>query len=270
MAGETNFLMKKLSKMQHFFALFSQATSLPYVEVDPETFDDCVFLFANQNDVQAYAKSYTEKKILLAAGQVNGASVESFMKSLHCYGVNAIRFIEGDSVIKEELSNLVQVPDLDAMKNDKIPRANAEMQLTGIYFSQELKRPIQRTQEDHKVLRDLEEEMAVNMMRSKWIVCADVTDIKDGMSTEEANKAVKLPYIKLKDGSVYQPVFSDMTECQKFNAKNKGAKLRLQAVSYDDLPKYMMNTAKGFCFNPKGFNLLLTKEMLEQLKRYAE
>lgn len=270
MAGETSFLLKKIEKMQHFFALFSQTTSLPYVEVDPETYDDCVLLFYNEADVQKYAKSYTEKKILLAAGKIPGASAQSFLISLFFIGVNAIRIIDGDTVMKEELANVIPAPNLKVIQEQKIPGANPEMQLTGIYFAQELRRPIQRTDEEKKLIRDLEEEMAVNLMRSRWIVCADISEITDDMTVEEKNKKIKLPYVKTKSGDIYHPVFSDMTECQKFNAANKGAKLRLTAIPYADLPKFKIRDAKGFCFNPKGFNLFLTTEMMEQMKRYAE
>ena len=38
-------------------------------------------------------------------------------------------------------------------------------------------------------------------------------------------------------------------------------------VSYDDLPKYLIKDAKGFVFNPAGFNLTLTREQMEQMKK---
>ncbi len=270
MAEETSFLLKKFERMENIYCLFSQVTKLPYVECDEETFEDCVFLFSDEKEVQAYAKSYTEKKILLAAGLVQKNTLRNFLIGLHCLGINAIRYFEGETSIREELVNVVPCPPLDVLKDDKIPKANAEMMLTAMYFMQELKRPIERDVEQRKHLKALEEEMAVNLMRSRWIVCVDITEVKDDMSPEEKNKHLKIPYVKAKDGSVFQPVFTDLSEVQRFNAKNPGAKLRLTAVSYEDLPKYIINGAKGICFNPNSFNLLLTREQLEQMKRYAE
>ncbi|MDO4491445.1 MAG: SseB family protein [Lachnospiraceae bacterium] len=266
MAGETSFLLRKFEKAGVLYCLFSQVTKLPFVECDEETFEDCVYLFTDQESVQKYAKAYSEKKIVLAAAQLKDQAIRPFLMSLYCYGVNGIRYVEGDNVIKEELSNVIQGPDLVAMKNDKIPRANPEMQLTAMYFIQELRRPVERDLEEKKHLKELEEEMAVNMMRSRWIVCADVSDVEEGMSNEEASKKMKLPYVKTREGDVYHPIFSDFTECQKFNQNNKGAKLRLMPVAYDDLPKYIIRDAKGICLNPKGFNLFLTKEMMEKMK----
>ncbi len=271
MPGETSFLLKKFEKAGVLYALLSQSTRLPFIEMDEETYEDCVYVFTDKDEVQQYAKSYTEKKILLAAGQMNEGAIKPFLKSLYCYGVNAIRYIDGGSVVKEELTSVIESPDLDKMRNSKVPQANPEMQLTGIYFMQEIRRGVERDQEEKKHLKELEEEMAVNMMRSKWIVCADVSDVTDEMSKEDAAKKTKLPYVKTKNGDVYQPVFSDFTECQKFNQGKEGAKLRLMSVAYEDLPKFCIREAKGICFNPKGFNLFLTKEMMEQLKKqYAE
>lgn len=269
--AETSFLLKKFEKAGVIYALFSQSTRLPYIECDEETFEDCAFLFTDVEAVKEYAKSYADKKILLAGAQLNGKDIKPFLMSLYCYGANAVRYIDGSNVIKEELANVVESPDLDMMRNAKIPRANPEMQLTAIYFMQELRRPIERTLEDKKHLKELEEEMAVNMMRSNWVVCADVSDVTEDMSKEEASKKMKLPYVKTKNGDVFQPVFSDFTECQKFNQENKGAKLRLMSVKFEDVNKYIIREAKGICFNPKGFNLFLTMEQLEQMKKeYGE
>ncbi len=271
MAGEISFLLKKFEKAETIFALYSQVTKLPYVECDEETFEDCAFIFAKQEDVVSYAASFNEKKILIAARQLKKEQIRPFLMNLYCYGATAIRYIEGDSEVVEELPNVIESPDIQAMKNEKVPRVNPEMQLTGLYFMQELGRRVQRTPEEQKHLKELEEEMAVNMMRSKWIVCADISDVTDDMPKEEAAKKMKLPYVKTKNGDVYQPIFSDVTECQKFNQANKGAKLRLMPVAYDDLHKYIMKEAKGICLNPKGFNLFLTKEMMEKMKeQYGE
>lgn len=269
--AETSFLLKKFEMMTEIYVLFSQATKLPFVECDEETYEDCVLMFSSQDEIQKFAKQYTEKKILLVAGQVPGKTIKNFIASLYCLGINAIRFHDGDTVLKEELSNILPSPDLEAMRNDKIPRVNPEMQLTAMYFMQELRRPVERTLEEKKRIKELEEEMAVNMMRSRWIICADITDVTEGMSKEEASKKMKLPYVKTKDGNVFQPIFSDFAECQKFNRENKGAKLRLMSITYDDIKKFIMREAKGVCINPKGFNLFLTTEQLDKMKeQYGE
>lgn len=271
MAGETSFLLKKFEMAEALYALFSQATRLPFVECDEETYEDCVYLFTDQEEVQKFAKSYSEKKIMLAGGQLKGPAIKSFLTSLYFYGVNAIRYIDDGNVVAEELENIVPAPKMDVLKNDKVPRANPEMQLTAIYFMQELRRPVERDLEAKKHLKELEEEMAVNMMRSRWIVCADVSDVTSDMSPEEQSKKMKLPYVKTKNGDVYQPVFSDLSECRRFNQENKGAKLRLMPVAYDELQKYIIRDARGVCFNPKGVNLFLTKEMMDQMKQqYSE
>ena len=139
---------------------------------------------------------------------------------------------------------------------------NPQLQLTALYFLQELRRPIERDLEAKKRLRSLEEEMAANLMRSRFIVTMDLTENGGDLKPGAKNQKVKIPYVKNKNGDIYQPCYTDFGEFQKFNAKNKDAKMRLSAVSYDDLPKYLVGQAKGFVFNPAGFNLILTKEQM--------
>ena len=104
-------------------------------------------------------------------------------------------------------------------------------------------------------------------MRSRFIIVLDVEENTQDGKPAEKNRKAKVPYVKNKNGEVFQPCYTDFGEFQKFNAKNKNVKLKLAAVSYDDLPKYLVGPAKGFVFNPAGFNLILSREQMEQMKK---
>ena len=112
-------------------------------------------------------------------------------------------------------------PDMEAMRNDKLPRLNPELQLTAIYFLQELRRPVERDLAARKRLRTLEEEMAANLMRSRFIIVLDVEEDTKGGKTDGKNRKAKVPYVKTKNGDVFQPCYTDFGEFQKFNARNK-------------------------------------------------
>ena len=86
-------------------------------------------------------------------------------------------------------------------------------------------------------------------------------------NTETKSTKTTIPFVKNKDGKIFQPCYSDLGEFKKFNSKNKNAKFRLLAVPYDELPKYLIKDSLGFVFNPAGFNLILTKEQLELMKK---
>ena len=166
-----------------------------------------------------------------------------------------------------KLEQLMPQPDLNALMNDKIPRMNPHLQLTVLYFLQELRRPIERDLKAKKRLRYLEEEIAANLMCSRFIVTMDLTENCGDLKPEAKNRKVQIAYLKNKNRDIYQPCYTDFGEFQKFDAKNKDAKMQLSAVSYDDLPKYLVGQVKGFVFNPAGFNLILTKEQMDLMKK---
>lgn len=267
MTVDNSFLIKKFEKYESIYVLFSQMTKLPFVECDEETYDDQVYVFTEEGRTQEFAKKYTNEKILLAAAKIPNAQIKGFLSSLYAIGVNALVVQDEGAPVRVELEQLMPRPDLDALMNDKIPRVNPQLQLTALYFLQELRRPIERDLEAKKRLRSLEEEMAANLMRSRFIVTMDLTENGGDLKPGAKNQKVKIPYVKNKNGDIYQPCYTDFGEFQKFNAKNKDVKMRLSAVSYDDLPKYLVGQAKGFVFNPAGFNLILTKEQMELMKK---
>ena len=114
--------------------------------------------------------------------------------------------------MRVELEQLAPKPDLEALKAEAIPKLNPELQLTALYFLQELRRPVERTQAEKKQLRDLEEEMAVNLMKSRFIVAVDITDLEGEWNPKEGNQKVKIPFVKNKEGDIFQPCYSDMGE----------------------------------------------------------
>ena len=61
MTVDNSFTMKKFQSMEIIYVTFSQITKLPYVECDPETFDDQVYMFTEEEAAKEFAKSYVEK-----------------------------------------------------------------------------------------------------------------------------------------------------------------------------------------------------------------
>ena len=55
MAVDHGLIIKKLQGLETLYVSFSQATRMPYVECDPETFDDQVYLFAEEEGAKQWA-----------------------------------------------------------------------------------------------------------------------------------------------------------------------------------------------------------------------
>lgn len=267
MAIDNSFILKKFSTFDEIYVLYSGVTHLPFIECDEETFDDQVYIFTTAEMAKEFAHPFTLDKILLQAVQIPKQMIGSFMKSLYLYDVNAVMIQDKGAPVRVQLEQLAEKPDLEPMINDRIPRANPALQLTAIYFMQELMRPVARNPEERKHLRSLEEEMAHNLLRSRFIVTFDVTGIKGKWNPADKSQKVRVPLVKTKGGKMYQPVYTDTGEMQRFNRRNKGMKLEMTAVPYEKLTDFLVKESGGFVFNPSGFNLVLTSEQVKNMSK---
>ena len=110
--------------------------------------------------------------------------------------------------------------------------------------------------EEKKSLPELEEEVAANVVKSKFLLAVE----KKG----EEEKNVQVPYVKNQNGDVFQPVFTDAEEFRRFN---KEGKFQALLVNFENMEKVLIPIAKGIVINPNSFNLILPKEKMSALKQ---
>lgn len=273
MSIDNSFIKKRITKMDHLFVLFSPVTHLPFVECDEETFDDQVYVFTTEEMTQTFARSYTGRKIPLQAVRINTPMFQPLFSSLYLYGVTAVMLQEEGAPVRIPLTDLAEPPALDAEMAKKLPVSNPPLQLTALYFMQELRRQVtERDADEKKHLQELEEEMAHNMLHSDYIVTFDTSQVKGEWNPKDKTARVGVPMIKTKTGKAFQPVFTEVGEFRKFMAKNKDKrKMRLVKVPFDSLPRFLTKDAEGFILNPAGFNLILPKGQVERIQKlYGE
>ena len=269
MAIDNSFMKKRIEKMQYLYILFSAVTHLPFVECDDKTFDDQVYVFTSEEMTQAFAKGYTAQKIMLQAVRISAPMFKGFFESLYQYDITAVMLQEEGAPVRIPLSDLAEKPEMNTEEAKKIPVSNPSLQLTSMYFMQELRRPVkERDEEEKKQLLALEEEMAHNLLRSRFIVTFDTSRVQGEWNPKDKSARVGIPMIRSKDEHSFQPVYSDITEFRRFAAKTKDKrKMRLVPVDYPDLKRFLTKEAEGFVFNPAGFNLILTRKQMERLER---
>lgn len=248
-------VIKRLLQSESFFVLFSGATNSPFIVCDPESFNDQVWIFDSKENLENVTKEIIEAKNPVGAVQVPKKNYLPFFSSLLMLGVNSIVFHGTTNKMEVELDELVKTPDTDKLPKEKRPLINKELQLSGIYFMQELRRGVEN--KEKPALLELHEEMAVNLVRSRYMVAIQPKE------NPEDEKNVTVPYIKNKEGEIFQPIFTDAAEFSKFN---KDQKFRAIIVPFEELPKILIPNAKGVTVNPFGFNLVVIKEQLTALK----
>ena len=175
-----------------------------------------------------------------------------FYGTLYAIGVNTVIRADGEDRTEVDLTDIAKQADLSKLEPAKRPLFNSTLQLSGIYFMQELRRPVKK--EERKNMRELEEELIANLLKSDFLIAMD----KD---PEDPHK-VNIPFLKNKEGDVLQPAFSDIMEFEKFA---KGKKLRAARVPFAKLPDVLIPQAKAMVVNPMGINLILDKEQLNKI-----
>ena len=156
------------------------------------------------------------------------------------------------AAIEIEIGKIANQRDMSKIEPSKRPLLNPSLELSGIYFMQELRRPVK--QEEHKNIRELEEELIANLRKAEFLIAINAEQEEDGK--------LHIPYLKNKEDKIMQPVFTDVMEFEKFG---RGKNLRVAKVTIDKLPNLMIPQANAYVVNPMGFNLVLNKEQIEKI-----
>ena len=270
MAVDYTLVVKKLQNLEETYILFAGSTRLPFVECDPEEFDDQVHVYAQEEAAKEAVNEYAKEQMPLGVVKFEKAQLPAFFTSLHPLGINMVVFHDEAGITRIPTDQIVQLnPKL--LEQTEVPMINAALQLTVIYFLQELRRPNQKKDdmERAKKLQELEEEMIADLVRSKFIVALDVTKVEGELDPKKPNPNVQIPFVKTPNGDAFQPIFSDVFEFQKFN-RNPQVKLRMAAVPFDKMLPALIPQAKGFVLNPQGVNLILSREQLTAIAKRFE
>lgn len=254
-------VIQKIMKQPETLTVFSVATNMPLVECNEESFNDQVYIFENEDALKEFAKSYADKKIPLRGVKYAAEDRMKFFTTLLCINVDEIVYIDALGKFILKVSDIVKKNDFSKLPKEQRPIENPSLQLSGIYFAQEASRPVPN--EEKTNLKELEEELAVNMVKSTYIVAVDFLEGPESETEKMKNAKFRLPLLKTKNDDIYQPIFTDNIELAKYNKENK---CKAIAVPFANLEKLLVPQSKGFMLNPNGYHLLMPKELLQGLK----
>lgn len=247
-------VLERLKTMPEIFVAFSTTDNLPYVFCDEKTFDDQVYIFSQKDYADRMVEIHEEKKIPLIVRKVENKDFLGFYLSLYRLGVNAMVIDQTNVSLRIQLKELVQEPDYSKVEEAKRPAYNPELQLTAIYFVQELRRQIQA--EEKKDVKALEEELYAHLHKGRYFIL--VKQSEEVM--ENGQKRLEIPLVKSDDGSMFQPIFTDLNEMSVFpDVKD----FRAIIVDYDHLKNTIPENAKGIVLNPFGVRVIIPKPLMK-------
>ncbi len=244
-------MIKKLREADAVYSVLSLCSRMPYVLCDPETYDDEVFVFFDQEPAAAFVKELTDLKIPAQVIKVEKSGFLAFYSSFYPMGVNAIVVQRGTD---DEMT--IQLPELVVDPADKeLPEGvqhieNRELHLTGLYFVQEL-RKMPKGAAPTKALQEMQEEILANYAKGTFV-----------LASRADNKGFVI--LKNKEGKSFIALFTDVIEFQKFKVRNKNAEdLKPGVVKAADIGKLLKPEIIGVIINPMGLNLPLNVKKRE-------
>lgn len=246
-------VLRRMQKMETIFCVFAKVTNLPYIYCDPESCNDQVWLFSEERYAQKLVMIERQNKRELVVVKLENKQFLSFFTGLYTMGVNAFVMDKGMNSVEIDLEKLVRKPDLSKLPEEKRPLQNPELLLTGVYFAQE--RNLPEEMRNMQVLRDLEEEMIVNLRRGKVMIPVQIPERAEKVEPKD----MKIPFLKMKNGDVFQPVCIDPSEFQRFN-RNQG--FRAIVVDCERLKAMLGPQVKGIMLNPVTLKLAVPRARL--------
>ena len=100
--------IKELQTRDAVFVAYSQATKLPYVICDEESFNDQVWVFATEEEIKAFGKKKLEEKVLLMGMKYEKKDYPRFYGTLYAIGVNSVVWVDGENQIEVELTKIAR------------------------------------------------------------------------------------------------------------------------------------------------------------------
>ena len=249
-AADQQPLVQKLTGAQELYTLLSLCSKAPYVMCDAETFDDEIFLFFIEADAKAEMEQRKAHNEPTGPVKLDQKQLLGFLGSLYTLGINALVLVDGARREQVQLDAVVKRNIKKDEKNTWIE--NPALHLTALTFAQELRRP--KESRDAQKLAELQEELQVDFLRGTFIAAVQ----KDTPG---------IPLVKMPDGSLNQPLFTDIIEFQKFNREQK---FKAVPVPAGKLPDVMAKEAKGVVLNPLEVSLSLTVTKNQPKPRTAE
>lgn len=245
--------LRSIPGREKLYIIFSRLTNLPYVECNDETFDDEVFLFAEEADALERARELSTGKQPAMAVKVGQKDMLKLFADLYVYGVTALAVAVGKDVLRLQLSEVVRRPGLERIPEDKRPIENPGLQMSMMYYLQEARKDAEHT--DTGRLEELEDEMAVNLMRARYLMPVKEVEL-------DGRKVTQLLLMRAKSGDTLVPVFSDVVEYGRFK---KEQELKAAVTDFAKMAKMPLpDEVRGFMLNPGGAAMILTREYLQK------
>ena len=266
MAIDNHFLLKKVIQKDQLIAAFCGSTNMPFVFCDPVSFEDQVWIFADEDGFKEFAQRFSGKKIPMRGVAIGKKNYSAFFGSLLPIGITEVVFTENGASAAIPLDQFVKKQDMSNVPEFRRPLENPALQLTGLYLMQEARRQVPNEEKDD--FQSLNEEFLVNLARSRFMMPIEVKGGAGNVEQKIRSGQIGFVNLNMKNGDTYRPIFSDSFEFNKFKQKKNFQAL---TIPFAGLKQAMPKNVKGFILNPSGCSIVINMQLIDQvLKVFPE
>ena len=256
------FLVKRIFNMDHLYTICSASTRRPFAVCTEDTFEDQFFLYTDKEIMEEKGKELTEKKYATRGVEIpkenNGR--RKFFVDAYSMGFTQISFNDESGETLLTLKEIVDVEaDMKKLPQKQRPMMNQALQITSLYFVQELNRQIPK--EENPAMNDLVDELEHNLAQATFIVAG--TESKDPARRGQ----IGLVNIQDKEGNKYIPIFSDAMEFVAFPNQNKH---RGFPTNLKKIVTALNGETTALMLNPASIQLRMPKKLVERINQRAE
>ncbi len=249
-------VLASIPKAVNLYMILSDFTRLPYVYCDDESFDDVAFFFDEKEKADKKSEELLANKQQNSVVELNQEGILRTFTCLVVAGVNAIKYnYQGEDFIVQ-LDEIIKVSDFSELPPEKRPIENRSLQLTMLYFGQEIRANIGNP--NIPELRELEEEMMVNILKARFIVPVREVEV-DG----ETQMHMLMLKINNEGGNVI-PIFTDNIEFDKMPGDENVKKTIIDTKNLINFP--LPPGCDGYLINPMGVSMPINTGVLRNLR----
>lgn len=260
-----NISVERLEQCEHLFILYSRATRQPFVSYDKAAGMDQIYTFTQEMKAVNRRDELERYGYLVQIADIPKEGRFVLFINYHALGIDQVVFCDDHSTTTLALDDIQRV-DLNRLPKQQRPHLNPALQLTSIYFLQELTRNVREedlTDDDRQARRDLDEEFGRNLAVSSYMVPIHVKNIRaDKPGMRVAGKNFDPVYAKDSEGNNWVPIFSDVTEFEKFNDQNEYQAI---LISFAQVRQLVGTGMKGALFNPRSQAYRLLPQAMDLL-----
>lgn len=253
-------IIKELQSAEKLWIAFSTASNNYYL--GNEKGKSAAYLFSEKEYFDIFYVHENKKGYELKAVENSAQYRMAFFADLYRSGFEVVVIDNGQTYLKLDLFDIIKKPEPQTEDKDTRFIVNPDLMRTACWFMQEdAKNPA--NEEMWKLL-------FTEIFKAEYIVPADTSKLKvDGVKSGEIKLGkdgeVAFPLLQNAEGKRYYPFFTDWNELRKYDMKSQFSAL---AASFRDLEKFA-GKADGIVINPYGVNIVLTADMLNDIKRIS-